>query len=87
MEELKAVHEHTTVLVDKMVFTGDVFSVNRYSMKKENIGVFAKASFEETFEHFLQAAFNNETDNTYGLSASIFCGKIPTCGTGYGRVI
>ena len=92
LEELKAemndVHEtHLYVLVDKMVFTGDVFSVNRYSTKKENTGVFAKASFEETFEHFLRAALNDETDNTNGLSSSIFCGKTPTCGTEYCRVI
>ena len=67
--------EHLTVLVDKMVFTGDIFAVNRHSIKKENSGVFAKASFEETFEHFLTAALNNETDPTTGLSAGIICGK------------
>ena len=78
---------HISVLVDKMVFTGDVFSVSRYSTKKENTGVFAKASFEDTFEHFLRAAFIDETDNTNGLSASIFCGKAPTCGNGYCRII
>ena len=66
---------HLTVLVDKMVFTGDIFSVNRYSTKKEDIGVFAKASFEETFDHFLTTAVNEETDSTDGLSASIVCGK------------
>lgn len=80
MSETSDIHiTHLTVLVDKMVFTGDIFSVNRYSTKKENIGVLAKASFEETFDHFLTAAINNETDNTKGLSASIICGKKPSC--------
>ena len=64
--------------------TGNIFSVNRYSTKKEDIGVFAKASFEETFHHFLNAAVNKEADNTKGLSASIICRKKPSCGTGYG---
>ena len=84
MTELSDIHvTHLTVLVDKMVFTGDIFSVNRYNTKKENIGVFAKASFEETFDHFLNAAVNKEKDNTKGLSASIICEKRLSCGTGY----
>ena len=53
---------HLSVLVDKMLFTGEIRPVNQHSMKKDSIGVFAKASFEET-------------DNTDGLSASIVCGK------------
>ena len=67
---------HFTLLTDKMTFTGDIFSVNRYSTRKENIGVFAKASFEESFDHFVNAAVNEETDNTKGLSAGIICGKL-----------
>ena len=86
MSEMSDIHvTHLTILVDKMVFTGDIFSVNRYSTKKEDIGVFVKASFEETFDHFLNVAVNEETDNTKGLSASIICGKRPSCGTGYVR--
>ena len=81
MSETTGIHvTHLTVLVDKMVFIGDIFPVNRYSTKKENIGVFAKASFEETFDYFLTAAVNEETDNTNGLSASIICEKKPLCG-------
>ena len=76
---------YLTVLIDKMVFTGHIFSANRYSTKKEDIGIFAKASFEETFDHFLNAAINGETDNAKGLNASIVCGKKPSCGTGYVR--
>ena len=58
-----------------MTFTGEIRPVNRHSMKKDNIGVFAKASFEEIFSHFITAAINEETDNTNGLSASIVCWK------------
>ena len=74
--ELTDIHaNHLTLLVDKMTFTGDIFSVNRYSTRKENIGVFAKASFVESFDHFVNAAVNEETDNTKGFSASVICGK------------
>ena len=66
---------HLSILVDKMTFTGEIRPVNRRSMKKDNIGVFAKASFEESFTHFINAAIDEETDNTDGLSASIVCGK------------
>ena len=76
MSETTGIHvNHLSVLVDKMTFAGDIFPVNRHSMRKGDIGVFAKASFEETFTHFITAAVNGETDNTSGLSASIICGK------------
>ena len=76
VSETTGIHvSHLSILVDKMTFTGDVYPVNRHSMRKDNIGVFAKASFEESFSHFITAAVNEETDNTNGLSASIVCGK------------
>lgn len=57
-----------------MTFSGDIHSINRFGLKKD-VGMFAKASFEESFHHFLNAAVNEETDHCKGLSASIVCGK------------
>ena len=80
VSETTGIHvNHLSILVDKMTFTGNIYPVNRHSMRKGNIGVFAKASFEETFTHFITAAVNEETHDTSGLSASIICGKKPLC--------
>ena len=76
VSETTGIHmNHLSLLVDKMMFSGEIRPVNRHSMRKDSIGVFAKASFEETYTHFINAAINEETDNMNGLSASIVCGK------------
>ena len=83
VSETTGIHvSHLSILVDKMTFTGpvNIRPVNRHSMKKDSIGVFAKASFEESFTHFINAAVNGETDNANGLSASIVLGKRPLYG-------
>ena len=41
-----------------------------------------KASFEESTDNFLRAAYNCEHENTHGVSASIICGKKGKNGTG-----
>ena len=87
VSETTGIHvSHLSILVDKMTFTGDIYPVNRHSMRKDNIGVFGKSTFEETYTHFINAAINEETDEANGLSASIILGKRPLCGTGYKKI-
>jgi hypothetical protein len=61
---------------------GEIMSVNRHGIKKENIGPLAKASFEETTDQLLDASLFGEFDNIKGVSSNIMVGQIPTCGTG-----
>ena len=51
-------------------------------MDKLNIGVIAKASFEETPEMFFKAARHGELDNMCGVSANVMCGQEGYFGTG-----
>ena len=73
---------HASLLVDRMTYGGSISSITRYTMKKEDIGPFGKASFEETMDNFINAASRGEIEPTKGVSASIICGKRARVGTG-----
>jgi DNA-directed RNA polymerase beta' subunit len=73
---------HIMLLVDIMTFSGNIISISRYGMKKENCGPMAKASFEESLDNFLKAGAFGEKETTNGVSASIMLGKLSKFGTG-----
>jgi DNA-directed RNA polymerase beta' subunit len=74
---------HTSILVDRMTFSGTISSISRYTLKREKSSVFGKASFEESLENFLQASISGTLDDVRGNSASIVCGKKTRAGTGF----
>ncbi len=78
---------HLDLLCDKMCQNGDIMSVSRHGIKKENIGPLAKASFEETTDQLLEASLFGAFDNIKGVSSNIMVGQIPTCGTGDSTVL
>ena len=78
---------HLDLLCDKMCQNGDIMSVSRHGIKKENIGPLAKASFEETTDQLLEASLFGSFDNIKGVSSNIMVGQIPTCGTGDSTVL
>ena len=73
---------HILLLVDIMTHHGNIVSISRYGMKKEQRGFLARSSFEESVEHFLNAAFFSEKDRLGCVSSSIICGKRANMGTG-----
>lgn len=75
---------HVKLLVDRMLYDGNIQSISRYTLKQDNSGVLGKASFEESLDNFLNACMKGECDPTKGVSASIMCGK--RCKTGSGMV-
>ena len=78
---------HVSLLVDIMTFAGTIHSISRYGMKKANVGVLSKASFEESLDNFLKCAMQGETETTNGVSASIMCGKRANLGSGISKII
>ena len=66
-----------------MTFSGRLVAISRSGMKKNETGVFAKASFEETSTTMFNAALEAETDTMMGVSANIMFGQKPPCGTGF----
>ncbi len=79
----KVNYHHLAVLVDTMTFSGRIVPVNRTGMKKNETGVLAKSSFEETSKVMFNAAMWAEADNMRGVSANIMFGQKPPCGTGF----
>jgi DNA-directed RNA polymerase beta' subunit len=73
---------HIILLVDIMTFQGIINSVSRYGMKKEQMGVLSRASFEESLDQFCNAGFYAEKDHIKAVSASIMCGKRSNIGSG-----
>jgi hypothetical protein len=55
-------------------------------MNKNETGVLAKSSFEETSKIMFNAAMGAEFDPMRGVSANIMFGQKPPCGTGFVEV-
>jgi len=85
--DVKMSPRHLDLLCDKMCQHGEIMSVSRHGIKKENIGPLAKASFEETTDQLLEASLFGAFDNIKGVSSNIMVGQIPTCGTGDSTVL
>lgn len=75
-------HNHMSVLIDMMTHTGNIISIDRHGLGKLDSDVFARASFEKTMDHFINAALFNEKDTTNSVSSRILLGKVIPGGTG-----
>jgi len=73
---------HILLLVDIMTRHGTIHSISRYGLKKEQVGVLSRSSFEESLDHFCQAGFFSEVEPIRAVSASIMCGKRSSIGSG-----
>lgn len=73
---------HIYLLVDIMTHHGTINSISRYGMKKEQVGVLTRSSFEESLDQFCKAGFSAEKEPIRSVSAAIMCGKRSKTGTG-----
>ena len=73
---------HVKLLVEKMTYTGNISSISRYTLRKDECGPLSKASFEESVDHMVKSGFAGEVEHCRGVSASIICGNRPKMGTG-----
>ena len=76
-------YHHLITLIDTMTYPGFVLSVSRSGMNKNENGVLAKSTFEETSKVLFNAAISADFDNMRGVSANIMFGQKPPCGTGF----
>lgn len=75
-------HSHMSVLIDMMTHTGFIISIDRHGLNKVDSETLAKASFEKTMDHFIDAAIFNEKDHINSVSARIMVGRVIPGGTG-----
>jgi DNA-directed RNA polymerase subunit A" len=65
-----------------MCFSGDIKGIVRTGITKEKASPFARAAFEETTKHLLDAAFKGEKETLQGVVENIIVGQPIKIGTG-----
>jgi len=73
---------HLMLIADAMTYTGEIKSIGRHGIVGAKESVFARAAFEETVKHLVNAAAFGEQDNMRGVAENILIGKQVPVGTG-----
>lgn len=75
-------YQHLVVLGDLMSYTGEIISIDRFGTNKMELDPLARASFERTMEHFINASIYNQKDRIKSTSSRIMTGRVIPGGTG-----
>jgi len=73
---------HIMLLADLMTYDGEIRGIVRTGITKLKESPFARAAFEETTKHLLDAAFKGEKDFLTGVVENIIVGQPIKVGTG-----
>lgn len=82
MQKLYVDVRHIMLIADAMCFSGSVKSIGRHGLSGGRVGVLARAAFEETIKHLVNAAAHAEDDNLIGVTENIIVGQTVPVGTG-----
>jgi len=73
---------HIMLVSDVMTCDGEVKAIGRHGISGKKSSVLARAAFEITSTHLLQAGIIGEVDNLAGVAENIIVGQPVTLGTG-----
>ncbi|KUO40049.1 MAG: DNA-directed RNA polymerase subunit A'' [Candidatus Hadarchaeum yellowstonense] len=73
---------HIMLVADMMTATGEVSQVGRHGVSGEKASVLARASFEITTKHLLDACVHGESDRLDGIIENVIAGQPIPIGTG-----
>jgi DNA-directed RNA polymerase subunit A" len=73
---------HIGLLADAMTYTGAIRSAGRHGIAGDKDSVLARAAYEETVKHFINAGVFGEKDQLNGVAENILIGKQIGLGTG-----
>lgn len=73
---------HIMMLADLMTWDGDIRGIVRTGITRGKSSPFARASFEETVKHLLEASFSGEVEQLEGVVENIIVGQPIKVGTG-----
>ncbi|MGD0728618.1 MAG: DNA-directed RNA polymerase subunit A'' [Candidatus Micrarchaeaceae archaeon] len=73
---------HVGLLADAMTYTGEIRSAGRHGIAGDKDSVLARAAYEETVKHFINAGVFGEKDQLKGVAENILIGKQIGLGTG-----
>ncbi|RLF24196.1 MAG: DNA-directed RNA polymerase subunit A'' [Thermoprotei archaeon] len=66
---------HIMLVADMMTLTGRVRQIGRHGVSGEKPSVLARAAFEVTVKHLLEAAVRGEVDNLKGVAENVIVGS------------
>ncbi len=73
---------HLMLLADVMTVDGEIKDIGRYGVSGKKASVLARANFEETKKHLINASFYGEIDNLRGVVENVLVGQLTPIGTG-----
>ncbi|KKO75447.1 dna-directed rna polymerase ii largest subunit [Vairimorpha ceranae] len=80
-------HRHISLLADVMTMKGYLTGITRHGVNKVGFGALKRASFEETVDILLDAAYAAENNVTKGITENIMMGQLAPLGTGIGDIL
>ncbi|VVB66186.1 DNA-directed RNA polymerase subunit A'' [Candidatus Gugararchaeum adminiculabundum] len=78
---------HLMLLADAMCASGSIKSIGRHGLSGEKAGILARAAFEETLKHLINASVRGEEDKLIGVTENIIIGQTIPVGTGLVRLV
>ncbi len=78
---------HIMLVADMMTVKGEVRQIGRHGVSGEKSSVLARAAFEITLKHLLEASLRGEEDRLRGVTESIITGNPIPLGTGSVRLV
>ncbi|NPD89432.1 MAG: DNA-directed RNA polymerase subunit A'' [Asgard group archaeon] len=73
---------HVMLVSDLMTHTGEILQIGRHGVSGKKSSVFARAAFEVTVKHLLDAAVHGEYDPLEGITENVIVGQTIALGTG-----
>ncbi len=73
---------HIMLIADALCSSGIYRPIGRHGLSGQKTGVFARAAFEETVKHLVNAASSGEEDRLIGVTENIIIGQTVPVGTG-----
>ncbi len=78
---------HIMLLADLMCWDGEVRGIVRTGIARQKASPFARAAFEETVKHLLDASFKGEIEELNGVVENIIVGQPINVGTGRVKLV
>lgn len=78
---------HVMLVAEIMTVDGAVKPIGRHGVSGQKGSVLARASFEETVKHLLNAAMKGERDTLTGVVENVIVGQVVSVGTGLPKLV
>ena len=82
LQDLAIDVRHIRLLADAMTANGEITPIGRHGLSGQKQSVLARAAFEETIKHLIQAAVRGEEDSLRGVTENILIGQPIPLGSG-----